>query len=106
MGPDYRFLVRLDIVRVVRHICLTMKTATVRDLRNRFAAVSRWIEEGEEVRITKRGRVFARIVPEPPASPGSRKVPDFARRVRRIFGETRLTRQESRELREYWKGDR
>jgi antitoxin (DNA-binding transcriptional repressor) of toxin-antitoxin stability system len=83
-----------------------MKTATVRELRNQFALVSRWIEEGEEVKITKRGRVFARIIPEPPASLGSRKVPDFARRVRRIFGKTRLTPQQSRELREYWKGDR
>jgi antitoxin (DNA-binding transcriptional repressor) of toxin-antitoxin stability system len=44
-----------------------MKTATVRELRNQFAQVSRWIEEGEEVKITKRGQVFARIIPERPA---------------------------------------
>jgi len=78
-----------------------MKTATLKELRNQFALVSRWIEEGEEVKITKRGRVFARIIPEPPPSFSNRQVPDFARRVRRIFGKTRFTPQQSRKLREY-----
>jgi prevent-host-death family protein len=40
-----------------------MKTATVADLRNHFAAVSRWIHEGEPVAITKRGFQFATLVP-------------------------------------------
>lgn len=42
-----------------------MKTATVRDLRNRFRRVSKWLESGETVRIVKRGRPFARVLPEP-----------------------------------------
>jgi antitoxin (DNA-binding transcriptional repressor) of toxin-antitoxin stability system len=42
-----------------------MKTATVRDLRNRFHRVSKWLESGEPVQILKRGRRFARVVPEP-----------------------------------------
>ena len=42
-----------------------MKTATVRDLRNNFARLSKWIEKGESVQIIKRGRAFARVVPEP-----------------------------------------
>jgi len=83
-----------------------MKKATVRDLRNRFSIVSRWIEEGEEVRITKRGRVLARIIPEAPGKPRRGKLPDFARRVRLILGKTRLTARQSEELREYWKGER
>ena len=33
-----------------------MKTATVRDLRNRFARVAAWIAEGEPVEITKAGK--------------------------------------------------
>jgi len=41
-----------------------MKTATVADLRNNFARISRWIEAGEEVEITKRGKKFARLRPE------------------------------------------
>ena len=40
-----------------------MKTATVRDLRNRFANVARWIEEGEKVAITRRGAPFATLAP-------------------------------------------
>ncbi len=32
-----------------------MKTASVIDLRNNFASVSRWIYEGESVAIQKRG---------------------------------------------------
>jgi antitoxin (DNA-binding transcriptional repressor) of toxin-antitoxin stability system len=41
-----------------------MKTATVADLRNNFARIARWIEAGEEVEITKRGKKFARLRPE------------------------------------------
>jgi len=40
-----------------------MKTATVADLRNKFATVSKWIHDGEAVTITKRGLAFATLVP-------------------------------------------
>lgn len=40
-----------------------MKTATVADLRNNFATVSKWIHDGEAVTITKRGLVFATLAP-------------------------------------------
>lgn len=42
-----------------------MKTANVRDLRNNFARLSKWLENGESVQIFKRGKPVARIVPEP-----------------------------------------
>ena len=71
----------------MRHACLTMKTATVADLRNRFPSVYRWIEEGETVELTKRGKIIARIVPAPPAKPRKFKVPDFAAIQRKILGE-------------------
>jgi len=45
-----------------------MKTATVRDLRNHYSGLLKWIEAGEEVRITRRGKAVARLVPEPVAS--------------------------------------
>lgn len=65
-----------------------MKTATVADLRNRFPSVYRWIEEGETVELTKRGRVVARLVPAPPpAKPPKAKMPDFAAMRREIFGD-------------------
>ena len=41
-----------------------MKTATVRELRNRYTQLLEWIDAGEEVRITRRGIVIARLVPE------------------------------------------
>jgi len=59
-----------------------MKSATVRDLRNKFARVSRWVEKGETVQILKRGKPFARIVPEPKSNSflgslcGSGNLPD------------------------------
>jgi antitoxin (DNA-binding transcriptional repressor) of toxin-antitoxin stability system len=43
-----------------------MKTATVRELRNHYTSVMKWIEAGEEVKISKRGKVIARLVPERP----------------------------------------
>ena len=41
-----------------------MKTATVRELRNHYTSVMKWIEAGEEVKISKRGKIIARLVPE------------------------------------------
>ena len=41
-----------------------MKTATVRDLRNRYTSLLRWISAGEEILITQRGVVIARLSPE------------------------------------------
>jgi prevent-host-death family protein len=45
-----------------------MKTATVRQLRNQYRQVLDWVEAGEEVTISKRGKVIARLVPEKPKS--------------------------------------
>ena len=41
-----------------------MKTATVRQLRNQYRQVLDWVEAGQEVAISKRGKVIARLVPE------------------------------------------
>lgn len=48
-----------------------MKTATVRDLRNHFAAVAKWIEEGEPVTITRHGASFATLSPASPKKSGT-----------------------------------
>ena len=58
-----------------------MKTATVRDLRNRFAAVAQWIEHGEQVTITRNGAAFATLAPAKPPKP--RKVDWSARLAKR-----------------------
>ncbi len=73
--------------REMRFLCLTMKTASVADLRNRFPSVFRWIEEGETVELTKRGKIVARIVPAPKPKPRKFKMPDFAARAREIMGD-------------------
>ena len=57
-----------------------MKTATVRDLRNHFADVAKWIEHGEPVTITRNGTPFATLAPAKAAKP--RKV-DWAARLKR-----------------------
>jgi len=43
-----------------------MKTATLRELRTRYSTVMKWIEEGEKVKISRHGKVIARLVPEKP----------------------------------------
>ena len=50
------------------HDCATMKTASVRDLRNHYTSVLRWVSAGEDVLITQRGVVIARLSPETPQS--------------------------------------
>jgi prevent-host-death family protein len=54
-------------------VCITMKTATVRDLRNNFAKVSRWIKAGEKVEITSRGVRLGHIVPARQPKPPKKK---------------------------------
>jgi len=46
-----------------------MKTATVRDLRNRYTQLLAWIGAGEEIVITQRGKPVARLCPESSAGP-------------------------------------
>jgi len=41
-----------------------MKTATVRDLRNDFARLSKWLDQGETIEIIKRGKPVADLVPK------------------------------------------
>ena len=50
-----------------------MKTATARELRNQFASIARWLEQGETVVLTRRGRPLGRIVPEPGATQASNR---------------------------------
>jgi antitoxin (DNA-binding transcriptional repressor) of toxin-antitoxin stability system len=61
-----------------------MKTATVRDIRHDFARVLSWIEDGEQVEITRHKRVVARLVPVK-SKPRTIKWPDFAARRKKTF---------------------
>jgi antitoxin (DNA-binding transcriptional repressor) of toxin-antitoxin stability system len=62
-----------------------MKKASVRDLRYAFKKIERLLHQGEEVQITKRRRVIARLVPETTDAP--KKTPDFLARLRSIYGD-------------------
>jgi len=65
-----------------------MKTATVRQLRHDFGGVFAWVEQGEPVEISRRGKVIALL--SPPTAPKAvrpRRRPDFAARLKRIFGD-------------------
>jgi prevent-host-death family protein len=69
-----------------------MKTATVRQLRHDFGSVLHWVEEGEQVSISKRGKIVAMISPPPaPKLTPRKKRPDFATRLKRIYGNKALT---------------
>ena len=61
-----------------------MRKASVRDLRYRFREVENLLREGEEIQITKRKRVIARLVPSKRAIPSRR--PNFLARLRKIYG--------------------
>jgi antitoxin (DNA-binding transcriptional repressor) of toxin-antitoxin stability system len=60
-----------------------MRKATLRDLRYRFSAVEDILGSGEEVQITRRKRVIARLLPAEPAD--SPKRPDFLARLKRLY---------------------
>jgi len=62
-----------------------MRQASVRDLRYDFKKIERFLHQGEEIQITKRRKVIARLVPENARSPI--KLPDFRARVRAIYGD-------------------
>jgi antitoxin (DNA-binding transcriptional repressor) of toxin-antitoxin stability system len=62
-----------------------MKTASIRDLRNSFPTVARWIEEGESVEITRSGKPFARLEQIEPPSPERVVMPEFLARIREHF---------------------
>jgi antitoxin (DNA-binding transcriptional repressor) of toxin-antitoxin stability system len=81
------------------------RTATVRDLRNRFAAVAKWIEDGEQVTITRGGAAFATLAPTRPAKP--RKVDWVARFKKRppIPANRKLTKEETRAFYDEMKGN-
>ena len=77
------------------HSCLTIKTASVRDLRNDFARLSAWIENGEPVEITKSGKPFARLAPVTEAGSPRRLVkPDILKRLKKTWGDRVFSAQE------------
>ena len=84
-----------------------MKTASVRELRLDFARLSKWIEGGETVTITKRGQAFATLVPTKDRKTAKTfKEPDFAAQMREVFGNRMLSEEDSMAVREGMRGER
>ena len=86
----------IDNFNVVIHFCITMKTATVRDLRNDFARLSAWIEDGEQVEITKGGKTFAHLVP---ATARKFAKPDILKRLKKTWGDRVFSSKEVADMR-------
>ena len=62
-----------------------MKTTTVREVQHNLSKILRWIEDGEEVVITRRRQVVANLVPSV-RERGRTEWPDFEGRMRAIWG--------------------
>jgi antitoxin (DNA-binding transcriptional repressor) of toxin-antitoxin stability system len=65
-----------------------VKKASIRDLRYHFSKVEELLREGEEIHITKRKRVIARLLPPKTEKPA--EIPDFLARQRKMFGKKRF----------------
>jgi prevent-host-death family protein len=78
-----------------------MKTATVRELRNRYTQLLKWLEAGEEITITRRGVTIARLVPEKPRTKQKVDWPKSAAFQLDRIKLRPLTAQESAELLDY-----
>jgi antitoxin (DNA-binding transcriptional repressor) of toxin-antitoxin stability system len=82
-----------------------MKSATVRDLRNNFSKIAKWLKDGEQVVITMRKKVIGRIIPES-ASHRASKMPDFAARIRSEYPHPQIPKEESAAIRAELRGER
>jgi antitoxin (DNA-binding transcriptional repressor) of toxin-antitoxin stability system len=61
-----------------------MKSVSIRDLRYDFPKVERLLSEGNELQVTKRRKVIARLTPE---RDGKAPLPDFLARMRANYGD-------------------
>lgn len=66
-----------------------MKTATIRELKHDTAAVLAWVEQGETVEVRRRGQSVALLSPP---KKRARSRPDFAARLKAIYGTKVLAR--------------
>jgi antitoxin (DNA-binding transcriptional repressor) of toxin-antitoxin stability system len=60
-----------------------MKSASVREVQHNLSAVLDWVARGEEVQVTKRRRVVARLLPPEPLIVAT---PDYCGRARKLWG--------------------
>ena len=82
-----------------------MKTASIRDLRTKFPVLARWMDDGEAIEITRRGRVIAHLTPAAGGGKtGRTQKPDMMKQLREIYGESMMPEKEARAILDYNKG--
>jgi antitoxin (DNA-binding transcriptional repressor) of toxin-antitoxin stability system len=60
-----------------------MRKASIRDLRFHFSEVENLLRHGEEIEVTKRRRVIAKLIP---VEKKSARCPDFLARLKKLYG--------------------
>lgn len=76
-----------------------MRTVTVRELRNNFSRLEIWLGEGEEIQIAKHGQPIALLTGLPKRRRKQVPKPDFAARLRRVWGDRVFTLEEVQTMR-------
>ncbi len=59
-----------------------MKTASAQQVPEQWTEILRWVAAGEEVQVTERDEVVAKVVPAKPLAS-----PDFLARAKAVWGE-------------------
>jgi len=62
-----------------------------------------WVADGDEVAITRRRKIVARLLPARPRKPTRVKMPDITARLRKVFGRKVISDEAMRKL---WDEDR
>lgn len=65
---------------------LNMKRASIRKIQHHFSEVLQDIEAGEEVYITKRNKIIAKIIPQSEPEIGEVEYPNFTERAKKNLG--------------------
>ncbi len=82
-----------------------MKTATVREVQHGLASVLSQVQNGQEIAVTKHGKVIARIVPATHTK-GRLRWPDSATRMKQLMSGATLTRATPSEIIRKLRGER
>jgi antitoxin (DNA-binding transcriptional repressor) of toxin-antitoxin stability system len=77
-----------------------MNTVNVADLRNHFRRVSAWLENGESVKILRRGNPYAILSPLPQDKDSKPVQIDFAAQRKAIWRGRRFSAREVAEMRD------
>lgn len=66
--------------------------------------LARWMENGEPIEITRRGRVVAHLTPAAKAAEGATSKPDIIKRLRKIYGDYLMAEEETTAILDHNKG--